>query len=166
MKKFIAFVIFAIVSSVTNAGVIGKLAANNGVVTCARPMIFMENFLFSESSYSTELLTPATKPDTNAAMTITSHPSFTGGVSHTITYSANTVDGKCATGYATTYVVESSCSTYREKLTDFKFAGSLNDTTAILETGKNSARFYLTQLSSYLCMVTKVERITSGVSLK
>ncbi|PSV97419.1 hypothetical protein [Photobacterium lipolyticum] len=161
MKK-ICFCLALVVSTTVLAdeeNSIVNMAKENGVKTCVPQLKIAADFIIDEKAHSSHAYWNKKDADNRMYSSLTSK-GYSDGDSHVTVAVAQTSSGKCDTFYVETYALPKACMMAREEtFKGFKYKGTMNGKTLLLENESGAVNLYLTPQGESICLVSKREAL-------
>jgi len=136
-----------------------NMAKENGVKTCVPQLKVAADFIIDKKAHSTHAYWNNKDPNNRMYSTLTSK-GYSDGDSHVTVAVAPTSSGKCDTFYVETYALPKPCMMAREEtFKGFKYKGTMNKKTLLLEGESGVVNLYLTPQGESICLVSKREAL-------
>ncbi len=160
MKKslIISTMLFAVsISLHAKETSIVNMADENGIKTCRSQIKSVSDFIIKDKAHGTHAYWNSKDSDNRLYATLTSK-GYSDGDSHVSVIAAPTSSGKCDTIYVETFALAKSCMVTREETyKDWKYTGTMNGKTLLLESDAGSVNIYLSPQGENICLVSRRE---------
>lgn len=134
-----------------------NMADENGIKSCRPQIKSVSDFIIKGSSHGTHAYWSSEDSDNRMYATLTSK-GYSDGDSHVSVIAAKTSSGKCDSIYIETFALPKSCMVVREETyKEWKYTGSMNGKTLLLENDGGSVNVYLSPQGESICLITKRE---------
>lgn len=136
-----------------------NMADENGIKTCRPQIKSISDFIIKDRKHGTHANWNSKDSDNRMYATLTSK-GYSDGDSHVSVIAAKTSSGKCDTIYIETFALPKSCMLTREEIyKDWKYSGTLNGKTLLLQNESGSVDVYLSSQGENICLVSKREMV-------
>lgn len=136
-----------------------SIAKENGVKTCVPQLKIAADFIIDKKAHATHAYWNSKDVDNRMYSTMTSK-GYNDGDSHVTVAVAPTSSGKCDSFYVETFALPKACMVAREEtFKGFKYKGTMNGKTLMLENESGGVNLYLTPQGESICLVSKREAI-------
>ncbi len=159
MRKIIITLSAVLAFNAHGETIIETQATNNGVKKCAMSLKKVGDFILADKAHSTHSTWHNKNSDNRMYASLTSKY-YSDGDSHVSVIAAPTSSGECDSTYIETFAFGKSCMLTREEIyKDWKYLGTMNKKTLMLENEGGSVNVYLTDQGNNddICLVTKRE---------
>ena len=127
--------------------------------TCLPQLKIASDFIIGNKKHTTHAYWNTDKADQRMYSSLTSK-GYSDGDSHVTIAAAQTISGKCDVFYVETYALPKACLVAREDtFQGFKYKGTMNDKTLLLENESGAVNIYLTPQGDSICLVSKREAL-------
>ena len=160
MKKIIVALSVALTLNVyAGTSTIETLATKNGVKKCSPQLKIVGEYIVDDRPHATHSSWNKNDPDNRLYASLTSK-GYSDGDSHVTVIASPTSSGKCDATYIETFALATSCMLAREETyKDWKYVGTLNMKTLMLENESGSVNVYLSAqgANDNICLISKRE---------
>ncbi|QJR79965.1 hypothetical protein CA267_003800 [Alteromonas pelagimontana] len=133
------------------------MADKNEIRTCRSQIKSVSDFIIKDKAHSTHASWNSKDSDNRLYATLTSK-GYSDGDSHVSVITAPTSSGKCDSTYVETFALPQSCMVTREETyKDWKYIGTMNGKTLLLESDGGAVNIYLSPQGESICLVSRRE---------
>lgn len=159
MKKIVIALSMALACGANATTIIETQATTNGVKKCAAQLKAVGDYIVADKDHATHSTWNNKNPDNRLYASLTTK-SYSDGDSHVSVIATPSASGECDATYIETFAIAKSCLLAREEtFKGWKYVGTMNKKTLLLENKTGSVNLYLTPqgTSDNICLVTQRE---------